>query len=141
MSDKREIKFRAWNGKKMRYEVSTNANKYATSTPVRKGYQWFSESNDIHDSKLMQYTGLKDKNGVEIYADDLLEDVNGELIRVYQVDGGFIVKAKYWSANCKDLTWDDELIYQPLADIQTKQYIQQNTIVVGNIYENKDLLT
>lgn len=63
-----EIKFRAWNGKKMRYGVNVNDGK-----PVRKGYQWFNVENDIYDSKIMQFTGLKDKNDKELYFDDYVK--------------------------------------------------------------------
>ena len=69
----REIKFRAWDGKRMR-GIGKN--------------DWFSLRNDGMLSfgqqgdpsiALMQYTGLKDKNGKEIYEGDILfnEDAFG----------------------------------------------------------------
>jgi hypothetical protein len=55
----REIKFRAWDGEKWR-------------TPVFDGRQWFlSEIHqadcESHAGPVVQFTGLHDKNGVEIY--------------------------------------------------------------------------
>lgn len=73
----REIKFRAWNGSEMRYKVNVNDGK-----PVRYWYQWFDDSNDIHDSELMQYTWLKDKNGKKIYECDYTS--SGMMIDFYE---------------------------------------------------------
>ena len=60
----REIKFRAWNGEEM---ISPD---YIT----RDGYGYWKENSIPTRSKeLMQYTGLKDKNGKEIYEGDIVE--------------------------------------------------------------------
>ena len=57
----REIKFRGWDGVRMRQPQDlSQCSKYWT---------WLG----MVDIELMQYTGLKDKNGVEIYEGDLIE--------------------------------------------------------------------
>lgn len=73
------------------------------------------------DLKIMQYTGLKDKNGKEIYEGDILSDGNDE--KPYKVvfeNGSFRAEADGYSLDLED--------YDDICE------------VVGNIYENPELI-
>ena len=69
----------------------------------------------------MQYTGLKDKNGVEIYEGDIVDFWGRKFLVVYNL-GGF---------GCFGL--NDA--WHPLGDT-----IYRPTTVIGNRYENPELL-
>lgn len=84
---------------------------------------------------LMQLTGLTDNNGVKIFEDDLRKNESGQLIRIYRVAGGFAIKAPYWATDLSDLSYSDELILQPLSDVQTAQWVCESTTAAGNIYD------
>ena len=102
----REIKFRYWNKelKKMTYMEDTSSWS-AFWDGVDPGY-------DEH--VLMQYTGLKDKKGKEIYEGDI-------------VKCGNYLNIVNWS---KQYGLDNYFFYE-----------NEDKEVVGNIYENPKLLT
>jgi hypothetical protein len=128
----REIKFRAWDGKAMFFagekeqmiRPSEDTHFYIWSDG------WELGSLDGHliasdkDCNLMQYTGLKDENGVEIYEGDILKTNSEEMGTVVfdQRRTQFMLKyADYKSVN------DDIFAFTSIE-------------VIGNIYENKELL-
>ena len=85
---------------------------------------------------VMQYTGLKDKNGVEIYEGDYLRCQDSMTHRVSWWDG----QAKF----CLE-TWDGECFEHGLCDyledwieVSSKQI--KHAEVIGNIHEHPELL-
>ena len=138
---KREIKFRAWH--KGQKEMFTAL--YLTFSG-RIGI-WNNEETEIDFTseypylELMQYTGLKDKNGKEIYEGDILNTKttfeNNMSDRRFQPDterlvsfenGGFI--DKYTGREL----WDKirNLTYTPSRWTDYE--------IIGNIYENPELI-
>lgn len=110
----REIKFRAW-GKKSKKMVECDF----------WDVEGLMKPEDEYWSRPMQYTGLKDKNSVEIYEGDILEDEKGK---------GLI---KWVPEHCAFLAFvPDPAGYHYLeSDGQLK-----NSKVIGNIYEHSGLL-
>lgn len=129
----REIKFRAWDGSRM--------NRLGMSLDGVDGSLTAIDSN----TTLMQYTGLKDKNGVEIYEGDIVEITHpssyhhSEKSHFYITTDtsawGFETNWEYidgyeTSTHIMDSIWDDEKGWIGFRNIE----------VIGNIYENPDLL-
>ena len=107
----RDIRFRAWNGEAMEYggfSVHATAGNIQP-TPLTKV---------TAESPLMQYTGLKDKNGVEIYEGDIVES-----------------GVEYWTnRNRMVVKWDDE------DGAWSKWWPRAAFEVIGNKWENPELL-
>ena len=71
----------------------------------------------------MQSTGLKDKNGTEIYEGDIVKNIYDEIYVVKWFDAGFHLEEKY----------NGGFDYFEL-------HFGDNKEVIGNIYENPELL-
>lgn len=88
---------------------------------------------DFDEVELIQPTGLKDKNGTEIYEGDIINYKYGR-----HTSTQFVVKYDEFQATFVVVDNHNDLVYtfRELAD-----YIQLNSLeVIGNIWENKDLL-
>ena len=132
----REIKFRAFHK-----ETKTMISIQNMLSFSNDGSIWINENkqNPINtfagwvgkDFVLMQYTGLKDKNGVEIYEGDIVEC--GFKYRSYLPT--FIEEVSILNTNLT-LPFAREWI------IENKEYkdIVGSCKVIGNIYENSELL-
>lgn len=113
----REIKFRAWD---MRDDKWLTDYYIVPNGQVLIQYPTH-EVNRSHTIALMQYTGLKDKNGVEIYEGDIVDD------RGYRAEVKATISPKGY---CYDIWFGDDYDWHGNKDFE----------VIGNIYENKDLL-
>lgn len=133
----REIKFRVYDEdlKKMRY--LNNSHDFICFDEKGNGYyhnmqtglgEWFSD--------LMQYTGIKDKNGVEIYEGDILEICEnygiGECWLKYEVKynkelAQFILFPVIENGKYNSNNWDTPIY----------SYHEQAIEIIENIYENE----
>lgn len=127
----REIKFRAWN-------------------PNAKEFQGYAGSDihmPLHEAgalaasplvfEFMQYTGLCDRNGVEIY--------EGDIVRSYLADPKGIDYRVFWDESSAGFllehieTHDKGNNLSGLSD-NPGSFIEKDLEVIGNIYENPGLL-
>lgn len=79
---------------------------------------------DMKNFELMLSTGLKDKNGTEIYEGDIVKNIYDEIYVVKWFDAGFYLEEKY----------NGGFDYSEL-------HFGDNKKVIGNIFEDKRLLT
>lgn len=137
----RVIKFRAWDEEDMFISPSlAEGSQYLGS--------WFEAHSMLHSefgkqNEIMQFTGLLDKNGTEIYEGDIVSYGN----RLYEVainfNGFYLQRYKLWNGKFKPaFTYAMSLITKPRKDDDRGENggVVDSAEVIGNIYQNPDLL-
>jgi len=122
----REIKFRAWDNDRKKMFVDRKWVEYRHNSSGEMEAVNYNRKGDEQKLIILQYAGLKDMDGVEIYEGDVVEWVSRH-------KGA--IKKKHIDA----LKWDDEgacfllypFIFEPYA---------ADMKLIGNIHENPELL-
>ena len=121
----REIKFRAWDNvkKEMFFSIDTAGSLI----------DFFTHFREIHDgygrAHLMQFTGLLDKNGKEIYEGDIILRKGLEI--AYEIQ--WINQSGGWFLVHKDMRMPLSAMYLSIMYLSIME-------IIGNIYENPELL-
>jgi uncharacterized phage protein (TIGR01671 family) len=123
-------RFRAWDKKtETIQEIESISFKEKKLVIDQKSVTWFNSDyiRNFDEVELMQSTGMKDKNGVEVYQDDIIRCTRGcphEVIWLEEYGGTFFggMPAWYLSGLSNGYAWTGR------------------EEVIGNIYENSELL-
>lgn len=150
-------KFRAWHklhGEMRKVYGITFSSKQKITRLFIKGFQpgerskftWYQvmDETDKYDISmkfeelfiLMQYTGLKDKNGIEIYEGDIVKASSTGIW------GKFQVKWRQDGSPCWIMypAWKSGITWSLHGTLNDKSEYQDDVEVIGNIYENPELL-
>ena len=132
----REIKFRAWNKLSKRIAIVKHVIFDGSESGIEQAFVHY-DNTPLNDDKwipkdcleLMQYTGLKDKNGKEIYEGDIVKIWSARL-------GTSNYKIEYHAPSFTLTVITNTRSFPMDIDWQFVQEIK----VIGNIFENPELL-
>ena len=131
----REFKFRIWDKKYKQWAVDFGYFKGAiegwhslhiTSKELEGSIRWWKKNVEI-----MQFTGLHDKNGIEIFEGDIVE-----------------IQHPCWTAKCRTDFFDGAFFFVELnnpvsnSQVRADKFLKEqwDIVVLGNIYEHPELL-
>lgn len=124
----REVKYRAWVEREkvlvdvLSIDFKEKTVKLPIQTPVISDYWWDETTWNFEDVILMQYTGLKDKNGVEIYEGNIVN-------HLYH----------YYAGHGVVLEENEIIVIEDIAKLPFDGSSVECEII-GNIYENPEFL-
>lgn len=130
----REIKFRVWDDTDKVYKISETSEMSFRLSAISKIVLWL--KNLKHKFIVEQYTGLKDKNGKEIYEGGIIKMPSELCIYPYKPIG--VVEFGYGRFYVKDEQYEDGSKH--VVDFYDYNDPTLDFEVIGNIHENPELL-
>lgn len=140
----REVKFKCWDKviKVVREILSIDFKKQEVVCPPRghEFSEWYNQHISFDEIELIQSTGLKDANDIEIYEGDILKIIPINLEH-YPISLFFVRKI--------DSPWGTTYTWEPISGYECSTHIMDwdsenkkhlNVKVIGNIFKNKNLL-
>ena len=127
----REMKFRAKTIKKKRWVYGDLIHQ----DDIIKNEDEIGDRYCVKPDTVCQYTGLKDKNGVEIYEGDIVKDHYGRIMLVEYAEK--FVKFRFKLLYTTGKTWTKNFLY---ADMYEWFFDEECPEVIGNKWDNPELL-
>jgi uncharacterized phage protein (TIGR01671 family) len=133
----REIKFRAWDGTKMHYDFVVARPQFADVLGIMTDEEFAKTQYRLPMWKVMQYTGLKDKNGIGIWEGDILRGSFRTGMKGFKStkEQDFCFPVKFYASS----GWSMDTGFKNGKFRFIPHFDECET--VGNIYQNRELLT
>jgi len=140
----REIKFRAWNHRNEDWETNSfdadlDEERIGTKSLLLINTMYHKNNGDLYTFQLA--SGLNDRDGIEIFEGDILQftrlDNSKEYFKVWHEKGGLVI-----NIHSNDFNKPTEKIsfFEALANMQTASFLSGSCEIIGNIFENPELL-
>ena len=94
-------------------------------------YYWMETDWSFSDAEIMQYTGCRDKNGIEIYEGDVIKDKYDKIWLVQWYVGAFVITNKIPDSDGQTST------YSHFSNLSNHHFYFE---VIGNMWDNPELL-
>jgi len=129
------FKFRAWDDIRRRMMTSPKFVEFRFNSKGKLDAVNYNPKGGLQNLELMQFTGLKDKNGVDIYDGDIVNDqFDCNQLHIILWDEGRACFSR------KSVKYDAMMKRHFQSPISICEVTTTKGVVIGNIYENKDLL-